>query len=156
MNLFLGRPVLGEVFLERIPFDAIPNDMDVCSKWLVKEFVKKVLPEMYILPQNPLIQNGVQDKLMEEYEQNGVFPTSLTENDGNYFNGPIRCHYRPRSFWPFLLFCLWTCVCLPVLFNGLKWILGTGVISLLAGICILGIGKNESMKMKKRKMQIIN
>ena len=42
MNVFLGRPVCAEVFLERIPFADIPNDPKLAAEWLVESFNTKV------------------------------------------------------------------------------------------------------------------
>ncbi|EFX76870.1 1-acyl-sn-glycerol-3-phosphate acyltransferase gamma-like [Daphnia pulex] len=120
LNVFLGRPVFGEVFLERVPFQDIPSEINQSAEWLLNNFEKR-------------------DKLMDAYEKNGVFPTSLAEEDSKYFKGPIRCHYRPRSALPFLLFCLWTSFCLPLMFNSVKCLLGTGFSSLLAIVFIIGI-----------------
>ena len=81
---------------------------------------------------------------MNFYEKNGVFPTSLSTEDGQNFTGPLRCHYRPRSIVPMLMFSLWASFCLPLIFNSLKGLLGTGMMSLLAGIFIFGIGMTKS------------
>ena len=42
LNVFLGRPVFGEVFLERIPFATIPNEISESAQWLLHNFEKKV------------------------------------------------------------------------------------------------------------------
>lgn len=42
LNVFLGRPVFGEVFLERIPFEDIPSEMNQSANWLLNNFEKKV------------------------------------------------------------------------------------------------------------------
>lgn len=126
--MFLGRPVFGEVFLERIPFEDIPTEMDKSAEWLLNNFEKK-------------------DKLMDAYEKNGVFPTALAAEDAKYFNGPIRCHYRPRSALPFLLFCLWSSFCLPFMFNSVKWFLGTGFTSLMAVVFIFAISASFIYKL---------
>ncbi|XP_059351015.1 1-acyl-sn-glycerol-3-phosphate acyltransferase gamma-like [Daphnia carinata] len=128
LNVFLGRPVFGEVFLERIPFEDIPTEMDKSAEWLLNNFEKK-------------------DKLMDTYEKNGVFPTTLAAEDAKYFNGPIRCHYRPRSILPFLLFCLWSSFCLPFMFHSVKWLLGTGFTSLMAVVFIFAISASFIYKL---------
>ena len=42
MNIFCGKPVFGEIFLERIPFDDIPTEADESSQWLLDSFYEKV------------------------------------------------------------------------------------------------------------------
>jgi len=41
-NIFCGKPVFGEIFLERIPFEDIPEDENESAKWLVNTFLYKV------------------------------------------------------------------------------------------------------------------
>lgn len=82
----------------------------------------------------------IQDKLIDAYEENGVFPTTIGDNGES--NKPIRCHYRPRSFVPALCFGVWSCFCLPLMFNSLKWFLGSGLMSFVAALLIFGMSKS--------------
>jgi hypothetical protein len=40
--VFLGRPVFGEVFLERVPFQDIPSEINQSAEWLLNNFEKRV------------------------------------------------------------------------------------------------------------------
>ena len=42
LNVFLGRPVFGEVFLERVPFQDIPSEINQSAEWLLNNFEKRV------------------------------------------------------------------------------------------------------------------
>lgn len=122
-NIFLGRAVFGEVFLERIPFADVPTDSNASAEWLLYNFI-------------------VKDKLMDSYNENGVFPsslTSLTSAGSKYFKSPIRCHYRPRSFIPMVLYLVWTYCAIPLVIAGLKSVFGTGIMSIVAGLLVLVI-----------------
>jgi hypothetical protein len=79
-----------------------------------------------------------QDKLMDAYNENGVFPSSLPSK---YFEGPIRCHYRPRSFIPMVIYLVWTYFTIPLVTAGLKSIFGTGIMGIFGGLLVLGISK---------------
>ena len=81
---------------------------------------------------------------MDSYNENGVFPsslTSLTSAGSKYFKSPIRCHYRPRSFIPMVLYLVWTYCAIPLVIAGLKSVFGTGIMSIVAGLLVLVISK---------------
>lgn len=84
--------------------------------------------------------------MISAYEENGVFPTKTGDNGES--DKLIRCHYRPRSSMPAILFALWSCFCLPLIFNSLKWFLGSGLMSLAAGLLIFGMSMNMFVKLK--------
>jgi len=96
MNIFCGKPVFGEIFLERIPFDDIPTEADESSQWLLDSFYEK-------------------DKLMDNYEKEGMFPQS----QGKYFQGPARTHCRPRSPLPAIFYASWYYFTIPLIWNNL-------------------------------------
>jgi len=116
-NVFLGKPVFGEVFLERIPFEDIPTDVNESSEWLLRSFIHR-------------------DKLMDTYEKEGVFP--LQSSEGGYFKGPVRSHCRPRSIWPSILFAFWFTFTFPLIWNTVFTGLGTGMSGIIAGLAIVG------------------
>lgn len=76
---------------------------------------------------------------MDSYAKNGMFPNGMLDNENWESNEKIRCHYRPRSILPLLLFSLWTYLCLPQIFNLLKCLMGTGPMTLAAGFVIFGL-----------------
>lgn len=41
-NMMLGKRVVGDMLLERIPLDSIPRDPDEASEWLHKNYRHKV------------------------------------------------------------------------------------------------------------------
>ena len=41
-NMFMKRRIVGDVFLERIPFEDIPTDPDKNAQWLIECFQRKV------------------------------------------------------------------------------------------------------------------
>jgi len=118
-NIFLGRAVIGEVFLERIPFEDIPTDPNKSAEWLLKNFI-------------------VKDKLMDAYNGSGVFPNTFP-GESKYFKGPIRTHHRPRSFLPIVFYTIWTYFTIPLVLEVLKSVFGTGFMGIAAGFLILGI-----------------
>jgi len=78
---------------------------------------------------------------MDDYNENGVFPSSLTSAESKYFKSPIRCHYRPRSFIPMVLYLVWTYCAIPLVIAGLKSVFGTGIMSIFAGLLVLVLSK---------------
>lgn len=82
---------------------------------------------------------ALKDKLMDSYQTHGTFPLSLSVVSGNYFQGPIRCHYKPRTVYPAFGYALWVYFTYPLIYNVLKMIFGAGAITLLAGLAVLGI-----------------
>ncbi len=51
-NMLLGRRVIGEMLLERIPLETVPEDPEEASRWLYDNYRHKVY--------TPLIYNLVQ------------------------------------------------------------------------------------------------
>lgn len=49
LNLFLGNPVFGEVYLERIPFDQIAQDGKESADWLLANFQERVTPNQQLI-----------------------------------------------------------------------------------------------------------
>lgn len=41
-NMLLGRRVIGEMLLERIPLESVPENPDEASKWLYENYRHKV------------------------------------------------------------------------------------------------------------------
>jgi len=103
-NIFFGKPVFGEIFLERIPIDDVPKEVNESSQWLLNSFTEK-------------------DKLMDAYQNDGAFPQWASQ--GKYFRGPVRSHYRPRSTLPALFFGFWYYFSMPYIGNILVTKLGT-------------------------------
>lgn len=78
---------------------------------------------------------------MDAYNEIGTFPTNLPSSECKYFKGPIRMHYRPRSFIPVICYSAWTYFTIPFVINVLNSVFGTGLMGISAGLLILGISK---------------
>lgn len=85
--------------------------------------------------------NVNQDKLIDAYNENGVFPTSIPIGSEKYFEGPIRSHFKPRSTAPALCYAAWTYFTWPMILRLLSTTFGTGLTSLLAGFAVMAISK---------------
>lgn len=86
-----------------------------------------------------MFSTGNQDRLMEAYKEDGMFPASPPAGSEKYFKGPIRCHYKPRSVAPSLVYAAWVYFTWPLIFNTLKVAFGTGLMGLTVGLAIFGI-----------------
>ena len=42
-NMLLGRRVMGEMLLERVPLEKVPKDVDKASDWLQESYRQKVI-----------------------------------------------------------------------------------------------------------------
>lgn len=51
-NMLLGRRVLGEMLLERIPLDSIPHNPDEAAEWLHKNYRHKVVKLVLFLQES--------------------------------------------------------------------------------------------------------
>lgn len=69
---------------------------------------------------------------MDLYNEKGVFPTS-----SDMKTNPVRCHYRPRSFMPLVIYLIWAYLTLPLLFSTILSAFGTGVMSFLGGTAVI-------------------
>lgn len=79
---------------------------------------------------------------MDSYNETGAFNTSIkTENRDTDAKNPVRCHYKPRSFVPFVLYLIWAYFTLPFLFSSMQTIFGTGAMSLLGNAAVIVLSK---------------
>jgi len=118
-SMLLGRRVIGEMLLERIPLDEVPEDPAQAALWLHENYRHK-------------------DQMIDVYKKEGSFPASLPA--GHHFEGPIRCHYRPRRLWSVLVIMISSYFTLPPVFYALYSLLFSGIINVLvAVIFMLGV-----------------
>lgn len=78
---------------------------------------------------------------MDSYNERGAFPTSIETRalGGNDNENPVRCHYRPRSFMPVVLYLIWAYLTLPLLFSTVQTVFGTGLMSLVGIVAVIAL-----------------
>jgi len=115
-NLLLGRRVMGEMLVERIPLDSIPEDPIQATEWLHESYRQK-------------------DQLLSIYKRESRFPSDLPEN--RHLNGPIKCHYRPRRLWSLLIIVISCYLTLPPVCRALLVLLSSGLVNIGVAFCII-------------------
>lgn len=111
-SMLLGRRVIGEMLLERIPIDEVPEDPAKAALWLHENYHHK-------------------DQMIDVYKKEGAFPASLPSK---HFEGPIRAHYRPRRIWSILIMMFSSYFTLPPVFYALYTLLCSGIINVLLAL----------------------
>lgn len=101
--MLLGRRVIGEMLLERIPLNDVPIDSIGAANWLHENYRHKVyccciLIILFVVVMKISRIVIIQDEMLEYYKKEGLFPQSFSISR-HYFKGPIGCHYRPRRLW---------------------------------------------------------
>ena len=75
--------------------------------------------------------------MIDVYKKEGAFPSSLPDH---HFEGPIRCHYRPRRLWSLLIILFSSYFTLPPVFYALYALVSCGLIYILIALFLLLAG----------------
>lgn len=73
------------------------------------------------------------------YKTEGRFPSFFPEG-GHHFEGPIRCHYRPRRIWTLMIILVSCSLTLPPVFHAFYSLFCSGIVNVIIGIILLGLG----------------
>ncbi|XP_046438312.1 1-acyl-sn-glycerol-3-phosphate acyltransferase gamma-like isoform X2 [Daphnia pulex] len=117
-NMLLGRRVIGEMLLERIPLETIPENPDEASKWLYNNYRHK-------------------DHMLDVYKREGSFPSSDLIGEHHHFRGPIRSHYRPRRLWSVIIMLTTSYFTLPPVLYALYALFCSGFINVLIAVSLV-------------------
>ncbi|EFX74227.1 hypothetical protein DAPPUDRAFT_200081 [Daphnia pulex] len=117
-NMLLGRRVIGEMLLERIPLETIPENPDEASKWLYNNYRHK-------------------DHMLDVYKREGSFPSSDLIGEHHHFRGPIRSHYRPRRLWSVIIMLTTSYFTLPPVLYALYALFCSGLINVLIAVSLV-------------------
>lgn len=82
----------------------------------------------------------LQDQMIDVYKKEGAFPTS---SSSKHFEGPIRCHYRPRRLWSVLIIIFSSYFTLPPVFYALYTLLCSGIVNVLVALILVFGGKKK-------------
>jgi len=115
-SLLLGRRVISEMCIERIPMENVPVDADKASEWLHESYRQK-------------------DNLLDMYKKNGHFPTFLPQ--GHYNQGPFKSHYRPRRLWSLIINLVSCYITLPPVFHALHALSCSGSFNILIALSMV-------------------
>lgn len=117
-NMLLGRRVIGEMLLERIPLETIPENPDEASQWLYNNYRHK-------------------DRMLDVYKREGSFPSSDSIGEHHFFRGPIRSHFRPRRLGSVIVMLSTSYFTLPPVLHALYALFCSGFINVLIAVTLV-------------------
>lgn len=77
--------------------------------------------------------------MIDAFKTEGKFPSSFSD-ERHYFEGPIRCHYRPRRLWTLFIIIASSSVTLPMVFRAFASLFCSGIVNVMIGVSLLGSG----------------